>query len=496
MRIPLDRRSGTPLYRQIEGWLRAAILDGGLSDATRLPSSRALASELGVSRITVANAYVELEADGLIITREGSGTFVAAPLPTSVADSDDDGREWPLWQRELPSAPVSPATRGPGDAPHPDRISFTGVGDPRLFPLREFARTITEVLRQDGIVALEYGPFDRGHPPLLDTVARVLTSQGIHARPEQVLITAGSQQAIALACQVLLAPGDSVIVEQPTYNFAVDLFRNLRLKVVGVPVDASGMRVELVESLLQQHHPRLVYTVPNFQNPTGTCLSTPRRRHLLELCSRYNVPILEDDFAGDLRFEGRAQPAIKALDHTGQVIYAGTFSKLLMPGLRLGYLLADGPVLDQLALHKRVHDLTTSPLMQRVVHRYVTIGRYQSHLRRTIRVCRARRDTMLAALREHLPDATVTPPHGGLFVWLELPAPASARMLLTFAGKSGVDFAPGDLFFADPADGDRFLRLNFATHTADDIIRGIERLAVALHHAQDDAATAASTAPP
>ena len=479
MRIPIDRAGATPLYRQIEGWLRQNIVSGNLPNATRLPSTRSLADELGVSRITVVNAYAELEGDGLLLSHEGSGTFVAVPAPMSTAGGGPSG-PWPLWQRELvsPSAPAHDAA--PPVAERTDLISFTGVADSRLFPLREFTRTVNEVLRRDGTTALEYGSFDSGWPPLRDTVAQVLASQGIHAHPRQVLVTTGSQQALALTCQALMRPGAAVLVEQPTYNLALELFRELDLQVVGVPVDEDGMQVDLAEALLQQHHPRLIYTIPNFQNPTGACLSGPRRRQLLQLADRYNVPILEDDFAGDLRYEGRAQPAIKALDRAGQVIYVGTFSKLLMPGLRMGYLVADGPVLDVLIRHKRVQDLTTSPLMQRVLDRYVNVGRYQNHLRRTTRLCRERRDAMLAAIRESIPGATAWVPHGGLFVWLQLPGALSTRELLPYALDAGVEFAPGDQFFSSPELGDRYLRLNLAAQRPDDIRAGVQRLAIAL----------------
>ena len=355
-----------------------------------------------------------------------------------------------------------------------------------MFPVNELARTIKEVLGRDGTAALAYGPFDQGYGPLRETVVQLLASQGIRTDARRVLITSGSQQAIALVCQVLLKRGDTVLVEQPTYNLALDLFRAMGLTIVGVPVDEQGMVVDRVEDLLQQHHPRLIYTIPNFQNPTGASLSGARRRQLLTLAARYNVAILEDDFVGDLRYEGRALPAIKALDHVGQVIYVGTFSKLLMPGLRVGFLVADGPILEQLGIHKRVHDLTTSPLMQRVVDRYVTVGRYQAHLRRTIRAYRARRDALHTAVHEFLPDATVAPSHGGLFAWLRLAGPVSAKTLVSYALDEGVDFAPGHRFFANPSDGDHFLRLNFATRTPDEIIQGSQRLGIALQRAESE----------
>jgi GntR family transcriptional regulator / MocR family aminotransferase len=481
MRIPIDRHSGTPLYQQIESWLQQNILSGSLPPESRLPATRALADELGVSRITVKNAYAALESDGLILTREGSGTFIAQLASTPVLTGNAAEVHWPLWQVEASGESVPREGISQPPPRHPNLISFTGVGDPRQFPLKEFAKTMQAVLRRDGISALEYGPFDGGYQPLRETVIHVLASQGIQAHPQDVLITSGSQQVLALVCQVLLKAGDVILVEKPTYNLALELFRSLNLKIVGIPMDASGMQVEWLEALLQQHHPRLIYTIPNFQNPSGACLSGARRRQLLALADRYNVPILEDDFVGDLRYEGRAQPAIKALDPGGRVIYAGTFSKMLMPGLRVGYLLANGPIFERLASQKRVQDLTTAPLMQRTLDLYVTVGRYQAHLRRSTRLYRTRRDAMLVAIRRFLPaSVTLFPPQGGLFVWLKLPDGISSRKLLPLALEKGVEFAPGLRFFANPAEGEPFLRLNFATRTSDEIEVGIHRLGQAL----------------
>ena len=482
MRIPLDRDEGTPLFRQVERWLRAAITDGALAEGARLPSTRALATELGVSRITIATAYAELEAAGLLTGRQGSGSYVAATAPPPSATGPDPDHPWPLWQLDVASQPetaASPAA-GAGASRGDGVISFTGVMDLRRFPLRELARTVTEVLRTDGMDAADYGAFDRGHAPLRRTVAELLASQGIRADPERVLITGGSQQALALTCGLLVRPGDAVVVEQPTYDLALELFRDLGARVVGVPVDDDGMRVDLIEPALQQHHPKLIYTIPNFQNPTGATLSGGRRRELLELAARYNVAVVEDDFAGDLRYDGRAQPAIKSLDGDGHVIYLGTFSKLLLPALRVGYLVADGPILERLTARKRVHDLTTSPLLQRVVDRYVTVGRYQAQLRRSTRYCRARRDALVAAVRRELPDATLATPRGGLFAWLELPDGVDTTSLLPSARARGVEYAAGARFFADPSDGVRYARLNFATRTPEEIDEGIARLAAAM----------------
>ena len=206
-------------------------------------------------------------------------------------------------------------------------------------------------------------------------------------------------------------------------------------------------------------------------------MSRERRITLVQLAGRYNLPILEDDFVGDLRYDGRTLPAIKTLSPVGQVIYVSTFSKMLMPGLRVGFLSAEGPVLKHLVRAKRASDLTTSMLIQRTLHEYVTVGRYQVHLRRSTRLYRKQRDAMLAAIAQFLPDSVqVIPPQGGLFVWLRLPDRYTATELLRDAVRAGVEFAPGERFFPEPNEGKNYLRLNFATQTTENIREGIHRL--------------------
>lgn len=487
MRIPLDFDSSEPLYLQIKTYFCDLIRSGQLPPGTRLPATRQLARDLNVNRITIETAYAELEADGLTFARVGSGTYVQpSGSLTALPARGASAITWPLWQQGLDAAqpaggpPAAPNTLAGGQlAP----INFAGgVGDSHLFPVDEFARVIRAVTRRDGMAALDYGE-KNGYGPLRSTIAQVLTSQGIAVRPEHVLVTAGSQQALALAAQILLRPGDTVLVERPTYGGALDLFRSLRLNIVGVPLDERGMQVEALEPLLQQHHPRMIYTIPNFQNPTGTCLSSARRRQLIALADRYNVPVVEDDFVGDLRYEGRSQPALKSLDPGGRVIYISTFSKMLMPGLRVGFLVAEGPVYSSLVDWKSLTDLNTSSLLQRAVEAYVTVGRYQSHLRRSCQIYRKRRDAMLRAVQNHLPGVRVTAPQGGLYLWLRLPEGLSSDDLLPLACAEGVTFAPGGSFFSDPREGAPYLRLNFVTQPPERIEEGIRRLGQAVHQA-------------
>ncbi len=349
-----------------------------------------------------------------------------------------------------------------------------------MFPAEEFRKVLQTVMRRDGFDALDYGARE-GYGPLRESITHILASQGLQTRPENILITAGSQQALSLVSQVLLTPGDVILVESPTYAGALDLFRALDFQVIGVPVDDQGMQLDGLEKLLQQHHPKLIYTIPNFHNPTGTCLNSVRRRQLLVLADRYNIPVLEDDFVGDLRYEGRAQPALKALDPGGRVIYVSTFSKMLMPGLRVGFLVAEGPVYVALVDFKRVNELATSNLIQHALEAYVTVGRYQSHLHRSCQIFRKRRDIMVTAIQRYLPAGIhFEIPQGGLFIWLSLPKAMSSEELLPLAWEEGVDFAPGGPFFPEEITSSSWLRLNFVAQAPAEIEEGMKRLGKAI----------------
>lgn len=487
MRIPLDRESHTPLYRQIQAFLRHEIVTERLPEGTRLPSSRKLAGDLGVNRLTVSNALAELEAEGLIYSRLGSGTFVASlPVKTSRSQvTEIDQEQWPLWQQNLsrhshlPTYPYRERMRMT-DGQVEDTISFAGgIGAEEFYPVDDFRKAIVDVIRHDRHEALGYGD-TAGYLPLRATISHILSSQGIRAYPEEVLITSGSQQALVLVASLLLRPGDTVLVESPTYPGAIDIFTSFGAQLIGIPVDKNGMCVELVEDLLRTTHPRLIYTIPTFQHPTGTCMSAERRRQLITLARRYNVPILEDEFVGDLRYEGRMLPALKTLDASGMVICAGTFSKMLMPALRIGYLVASGPVYGWLLERKQMIDLATSDLVQRALESYISVGRYEINLHRAQRVYRQRRDAMVDALGYTMPEGTSwTTPKGGLFIWLRLPAGISSDDLYAFAIREGVKYAPGELFFSGEKE-ESYLRLNFTIHNPETIEEGIRRLSRAV----------------
>ncbi|MGD9099453.1 MAG: PLP-dependent aminotransferase family protein [Anaerolineae bacterium] len=486
MEIPLDREGATPLYQQIQAHIARLIREGALPAHARLPATRRLAGDLGVNRITVGNAYAELEAAGLVYAQTGRGTFVAPETPHSAA-SEATPQAWPLWQQALAARPAgrrSPAAerwRGLLARAHePGVISFAGgVPDLETFPVDDFRKAMRAVFRRDGAAAMDYGAA-QGYAPLREAIARFLGEQGIAASAEEVFIASGSQQALSLVAMALLRPGDTVVVESPTYANAIQLFNWLDARLVGVPTDEEGLRVELLEHLLKHHPPRLIYVMPTFHNPTGVTLSGARRRALLALAERYGLPVVEDDYVGDLRYDGPRAPSLRALDRAGNVVHVSTFSKSLMPGPRVGFVLTRGPLLERLIALKRRTDLGTSGLIQRALQVYMGEGRWRAHTRRVSRVYRRRRDAMVAAMERYFPSqAHWSTPQGGFFVWVRLPLGVSIHDLYLAAIERGVAFAPGPLFFPGeppyPA-----LRLSFSQEPPERILQGIERLGRAL----------------
>jgi DNA-binding transcriptional MocR family regulator len=490
--LTLQPSSDRPLHRQITETLRREIADGNFSAGTRLPSSRQLAHDLRISRITVVTAYAELEAEGVIEARVGSGTFVLPPwAPSRPVDRAGESAssliaaDLPPWQLDLPQT-VNPARAemlghvlsGPLTA---DAIGFAwGAGDPRLIPLAEFRRALVSVLDRDGpaVFGPEGGP---GYPPLRRWLVGYLRQNGLDVTPDDLLITAGTQQSISLVAETLLHPGDSVIVETPTWPGALEAFEAVGARVIGIPLDEEGMRYDRLVEALEHERPRLIYTVPTFHNPTGRVMSARRRRALCTLAERYGVPILEDDHVREVRFGQPIPPPLAAFDRRGDVIHASSFTKSMIPTLRIGYLLARGPLRELLIARKRSADLFGSALMQRTLTAFLECGSVARHWRRVSRVYQRRHAVMLRALERHFPPGSrwsgVT---GGLVLWVQVPEGISVAALHAAALAAGVGFARGDAFFPEPAD-QPYLRLNFAAVDEAEIERGIAILGRVMH---------------
>ena len=382
----------------------------------------------------------------------------------------------PQWAAAV--ADIVPRAAPTGDRP---AISFAwGFPDPALFPIEALTVTTAAVLRESHATALQYG-VSTGLPELVGAVlARLRHTEGLDLPLAGCLITSGASQGIGLAARALLEPGDPVLLETPAWPGVLNTLRRLQARIIPVPMDAEGLDVTAAEATLvalagEGTRPRLLYTVPSFQNPAGLTLSLARRQALLDLARRYQLLILEDEAYRDLAYDGPVPPSLLALDPDGRVLRVGTFSKILAAGLRLGWALGPPEALARLAALK--DDLGTSPFTSSVTAAYMATGALEPHIARLVAAYREKRDAMLAALARHFPPgATWTEPAGGFFVWVTLPPGLDSARLLPAARAAGVDFLPGRACFPDPATGAPFIRFAFSLLSPGQIDEGIARL--------------------
>jgi len=377
----------------------------------------------------------------------------------------------------------------------PGMISFAGgLPDPDAFPVEAFA-DCAGVLADDGRQVLQYGASE-GYPALRGILLEMMTARlGYAVRPDELLVTSGSQQGVNLAARCLLDPGDVVVVEAPTYPGTIHSLRNAGARFATIPCDGDGMRVELLPEIVAAveaatgARPKLVYSVPDFSNPTGACLSLERRRRLVELAAELEVPVFEDDPYGRLRYSGEPLPNLKGIAGGGpQVIYASSFSKVLAPGVRVAWTVADPELTRAMVLMRQGEDLCTSTVTQALVAEYCRRGHLDDHMGTIIDVYSAKSRAMQNALTEHLPAgaATWTEPEGGFFFWLEL-ASGSALELFDRAVAAKVAFVPGVAFYPGADEqvgevhtGDGFARLCFTFADEAGIAEGCRRLGQAL----------------
>jgi 2-aminoadipate transaminase len=363
----------------------------------------------------------------------------------------------------------------------PEVISLAGgLPDTSTFPPDTFAAVTTRIAAESCAKALQYGPTE-GLEETKHCIGEVMAAEEMRVDPADVIVTTGGQQVIDLVTKTLIDPGDVVIAEGPTYPGAVPVFSSYQAEVVQVDMDADGMRVDLLEQTLDRldrdgRRPKFVYTVPSFQNPAGVTMSLPRRKRLVEVARERELLVLEDNPYGLLRYEGDPLPTLYGLDGGVYVMYLGTFSKILSPGIRLGWVVAPPPVLEKINLGKQAADLCTSTLSQLMVQAYFEQGHWGAYVESLTDIYRSRRDTMLDALAEHFPpQAEWTRPAGGLFVWATLPDFIDTTDLLARALRDNVAFVPGEAAYLDGR-GRSSMRLNFSGCDSDAIREGIRRI--------------------
>lgn len=524
MEIRIDRESTIPLYMQIYSGIRDMIISGKMPAGYRLPPERKLAEQLGVNRSTVINAYRELKSCGLIESHVGRGTVAAIYSTGDGAGRAAGGRTEHMAgigagraAGEMAGLPWDSTGTAQHDASmiHPmpwdqlfsesslrmqdttvrDLLKLSGRKDMILFAagvsvqdidsLDDLQKIQAEVIKEHGHNAIKHVPSD-GFYPLRESISKLTGSRGINASAQDIMVLSGSQQGLYLAACAFIDPGDVVFVEEPTFFSAIHIFRAQGARIIGIPSDRDGMRTDLLAALLRRFRPKLIYTIPDFQNPSGTVMSIERRQELLSLAYRNQTIILEDDAYGMLRYEGDSLPSLKAMDVHGNVLYFSTFSKLLFPGFRVGWISGPQRVLHRLTILKQMVDLHTSSLPQMIIDRFMKEGLLEEHLEKSIKENRKRRDVMLEELDAAGLEGTAwNKPEGGLYLWCRLPDWMQPSALLSRSVSNGVSFVPGSVFYPGNAPANH-IRLNFTYPTPPEIREGVKRLAAAYREARKE----------
>ena len=480
--LQLQPESHIPLYVQLRDQLRALVHSGDLRTGDRIPASRELAGQLGVHRTTVANAYAELESEGLIEGHVGRGTFICgAPVrqfsPAPRTNGNGGPARWEaLFADERGDEGLS---RLMPDVP-PGAIAFTCARpSEEFFPVEEFRRCANAVLRREGRRILQLGASD-GYEPLRRELIEWFRGEGLNVRSEQLLITDGGQQAIDLICKAFIRAGDAVALENPAYPGAISIFAGARVRTLAVPVDADssrtghvGLDVDALENVLLQNRVKLIFITPDFHNPTGTAMPLSERRRLLEVAARYQVPIVEDSIYARTRLRGTALPSLRSLDTHGNVIQIDSFSKIAFPGLRVGWCIGAESAIERLRLVKLSTDLHTDQLSQATLAEFISRGYLKRHLARMKKVHSIRLEAMEETLEKHMPEGTAwSHPEGGMTVWVTLPPGFDGGDLQIHARERGIYFVPGRHFYFQSPQPNT-VRFGFSSVDEKSIRRGI-----------------------
>jgi DNA-binding transcriptional MocR family regulator len=436
---------------QIRDQLRDRILNGGLKPGDRLEPSRELAHQLGVHRTTVGNAYADLESEGLIQGTVGRGTFVT-PLGGTLRRPRGQARRPAqdlFWESFFPEEPRDDSLgRLMASSMEEGVISFAAAHGAEDLTSPDLVRRAADaVLRREGGRLVQYGSTG-GYQPLKAYLQTRLRRDGIPVELDEILVTHGCQQSLDLLRRALISPGETVVCENPTYTGLWNVFESPGVRLVGVPVTPEGMDLDALESLLEQTRVKLIFCSPTFQNPTGFTMPLAARQRLLELAERFQVPVVEDDVYGALRYRGRQIPPLKTLDSAGLVIYLNSFSKVGFPGLRVGWLVASRQVVERLQWAKQRADLHTNLLGQAVIQELGARGWLDKWIRKTCKVYAHKLELLRRAIERHFPaEVRVIYPDGGMSVWVELPAFLDAAELLVKARERRIIFAPARYFY-------------------------------------------------
>jgi DNA-binding transcriptional MocR family regulator len=465
--IALDKKDHLPAYRQIARRIETLIEAEAIHDGEILPPTRKLARQLNVSRYTVCCAYQELWANGFLASSPGSYSRARA----RAGHARDDG----------------PVRDSRATEPADGLIDLRSYRlDEGLFPMRDLRRALQRVSRDEDASLLHYGD-PQGYLPLRQTIASRLRSHSVAAEPENILITNGAVHGLDLSFRLLARGGGRIIVEEPTFKTALSLSRLHGVTPLGVPLTEDGMDVDVLRKRLGQKGLRFLFIIPTFQNPSGITTSRERRECILSLCESRGLPVVEDAFEEEMSYFGSVVLPLKSMDRNGSVLSLGTFSKVLFPGLRIGWIAADRRRIQKLCAIRKLNDDGGATLVQAAVNELCLSGSYQKHLELMNKVYTRRMHAALEALSRHIPPekAAWTRPRGGFLVWLTLaPTRLNEAALGSLLRAHGVDADPGSGSFAR-APGRLHLRLSISAHTECVLEEGIRRLGRALEKVEE-----------
>jgi DNA-binding transcriptional MocR family regulator len=478
--LKINPKSRKPVFKQIADELVDMIGKNVLKVGERLPSSRKLADQLGVNRTTVYKAYEELWSKGFTESKPGSYSIIRKRTDVKSLERPSIKKIIDWEKRITPKSMQLYRFSAQHSRTKPDNenIDFATLSpDPRIMPYERFRKCLNQVLIEEKESLLTYSD-PQGYKPLRKFVTELMRGHSVHVSEDEVLLTNGCQNGIELLLKLLVNPTDKIITECPTYSSAFPLFKHYAKEVICIPMDENGMNLQSLETTLKKEHPALLYTIPNFHNPTGLTSSQVYREELLKICERNKLPLLEDGFSEEMKYTGKNILPIKSMDKYNLVFYLGTFSKVLFPGLRIGWIAADKECINHLSVIKHSSELSGFALTQAALYKFCSEGYYELHIKKMHNIYKKRMHTAINALKEFIPveKFSFTKPFGGYTIWL-----ASKRRgineedLMQKIFNTGVSVSKGSIFFPTKSDKACF-RISIARADENEIVEGIKRL--------------------
>ena len=462
----------TPIYEQIEQHLEKAIKVGALIKDSKLPSTREVSTVLGVSRNTVLTAYENLESRGIIYSIKGKGSFVKLEAKSK------DEVVLLNWKERMSDYGQTCETMDIIKTEYryeKGMISFKSIApEGSLFDVEEFKRAFLEIIALEGEKLLNYG-YAKGYRSLIDYLMQYMAGKGVDIKDKDILITNGFTEGLDILLSTYTRPGDVILCEEPTHHTTIKMMRAYGIKIVGIPIDKQGVKLKELEAAIKTYAPKWVYLTPSYQNPTGIVMSGERRRAVYNLLCQYEVPCMEDGFNEELLYSGsHVMPLIALEGSSNHIIYLGSLSKILFPGLRLGWIMADKACIDTLESVKRAKNIHTSFLDQAVFMQYMKSGAFERYVKKVKKYYRDKYLFVKAHIKKYIPYQKLWG-EGGLHIYIDLAEEIDTRELLRRCYARGVLFMPGDIFRTD---GQRTsgLRLGFARLQDEEIIKGLKIL--------------------